>query len=166
MRPRDVKDVVGRMNTLRDAVTLLLEYMAGFRIGEAAGGSGQGHGISANNIRIFDEHVELTLDDRKTCAHPITVTVTRKVPSGPTLDLGQLLLEYFEAWNVPFKLEDEGKAHPYYQPCYYVCRLDLENNSKDDFVARPSKGFMVNGVDTRGALEQVLAEDSLSSVSE
>ena len=166
MRPRSVSDVVGRMNALRDAVTLLLEYMAGFRIGEAAGGSGQGHGISANNIRIFEEYVELTLDDRKTCAHPITVTVCRKVPSGPLLDIGQLLLDYFEAWNVPFKLEDDGKARPFYQPCYYVCRLDLENYCKDDFVARPSRGYMVNGVDTRCELEQALSEDSSMSVSE
>ena len=93
-------DTSGRRNALRDAVTLMLEFMGGFRIGEAAGGNGENHGIDANMVLIFHDYVELTLHDRKTCSHPITVTVAR-FTSGHNLDLGQLLLDYFEAWQIP-----------------------------------------------------------------
>ena len=41
--------------------------MGGFRIGEIAEAGGQSHGIDANDVRVFNDAVELTLRDRKTC---------------------------------------------------------------------------------------------------
>ena len=153
------RDVVGRMNALREAVCMLLEYMAGFRIGEAVSGSGQGHGISANNVKIFADAVELTLEDRKTCDHPITVTVARHVPSGPILDLGALLMEYLEAWNIPFVVHHQGTKDEFTQPAYYVARVDLANYTPDTFKAAPAKGYVVDGVDTRCEFEKMLLLD-------
>ena len=144
---------------------MLLEYMAGFRIGEAVSGSGQGHGAAANAVKIFRDAVEITLEDRKTCDHPITVTVARQVPSGPSLDLGALLIEYFDAWNVPYRVHHEGSKDEFFQPEYYVARVDLADYAKSTFAATPAKGYVVNGVDTRCAFERMLLRDPCLSVS-
>ena len=136
----DVKkgDVTGRRMALRDAVTLMIEYMAGFRIGEVTEGGGQSHGIDANDIRIYETAVELTLRDRKTCAHPITVTVARHTAEN-NFDLGGVLLEYYREWGIPtVKTGEKTERHTH--AVYYVCRLPLAEYSKDDFEAGSKDG--------------------------
>ena len=55
------------------------------------------------DIKIYADCVELVLRDRKTCTHPIMVTVARHTAylGKMGIDLGDLLIQYFEAWDVP-----------------------------------------------------------------
>ena len=122
-----------RKLAVRDAVCVMMQCLAGFRIGEASEG-GQGQGVLANMIEIYAACIEFVLNSRKTSKHPIRITVARHT-KGNGFDLGALLLEFFRLWKVPTQVFNEGTAEEHIKPVYFVTRLSLAVFHQEDFPA-------------------------------
>ena len=109
--------LVSHLVVKRLRVQVLLEFVGGYRVGEASG-AGQGHGLNANDLLWNPELIEALLHHSKTANFTEEIVITGKSVDGP--DFVGAIEAYLQAWGMPIvkKGEDTGTE-------YFVARVSL-----------------------------------------